>query len=238
MRSYYFPAFLDLRGRECVVVGAGGVALGKVLGLLPCGAAVRVVSPEAEPGVAALAARGKVRWEARGYRRGDLAGAALVVAGTDDPATNAAVYEEAVAERALVNVVDVPELCGFVYGAVFRRGRLMAAVSTGGASPAFAARCKRELAAVWGSEHGRLVSAYRRLRPFVAERVPTVEGRKRLWQEAVRSDAALADLRAGARTAEVDARLRAWVEAWAAAQGFAAGPDGRPAVSRVAAGSA
>ena len=225
MREYYFPAFLDLRGRECVVIGAGEVAQGKVLGLLPCGAGVRVISPEAEPGVARLAARGTIRWERRTYRPGDLAGAALVVAGTDDPATNEAVYTEAVRERALVNVVDVPERCQFVYGAVFRRGRLMAAISTGGASPAFAARCKRDLAAVWGSEHGRLVSAYRRLRPYVQSRIPTVEGRKRFWLEAVRSDEPLRLLRAGTGGAALDARLHARVDAWAARRGGES-PDG------------
>jgi len=215
MREYYFPAFLDLRGRECVVIGGGAVAQGKVLGLLPCGAAVRVVSPAAEPGVARLAARGRIRWERRAYRPGDTAGAALVVAGTDDPAVNEAVYAEAVRERVLVNVVDVPERCQFVYGAVFRRGRLMAAISTGGASPAYAARCKRDLAAIWGSEHGRLVSAYRRLRPYAASRIPTVEGRRRFWLEAIGSDEALALLRAGRRAAAVDAHLQGRVDAWA-----------------------
>ena len=218
MREYYFPAFLDLRGRRCVVIGAGAVAQGKVLGLLPCGAAVRVISPEAEPGVAALAARGRITWDRRGYHPGDLAGAALVVAGTDDPAVNGAVYAEALAERALVNVVDVPARCQFVYGAVFRRGRLMAAISTGGASPAYAAQLKRDLAAVWGSEQGRLVSAYRRLRPYAQERIPTLAGRRRFWLQAVRDPGPLALLRAGARAADVDAVLRAAVDAWAAAQ--------------------
>ena len=218
MREYYFPAFLDLRGQECVVVGGGEVAQGKVLGLLPCGARVRVVSPEAEPGVVALAARGAIRWERRGYRPGDVAGAALVVAGTDDPAVNRAVHAEGLRERALVNVVDVPELCGFVYGAVFRRGRLVAAISTGGASPALAGRLRRDLERVWGPELGRLVSAYRRLRPYAQERIPTVEGRKRFWLQAVRADEPLELLRAGGRAGEVDALLRRRVDDFAAAQ--------------------
>jgi len=231
MREYYFPAFLDLRGRECVVVGAGEVAQGKVLGLLPCGARVRVVSPEAEPGVAHLAARGTIRWERRAYREGDVAGAALVVAGTDDPGVNAAVYAEALRERALVNVVDVPEQCQFVYGAVFRRGRLVAAISTGGASPAFAARLKRDLAGVWGPEHGRLVSAYRRLRPYVQERIPTVAGRKRFWLETVRAEEPLGLLRAGGRGADADAVLRTRVDAWA--EGAAAESATSAATARV-----
>ncbi len=222
MREYYFPAFLDLRGRECVVIGAGAVALGKVLSLLPSGARVRVISPAAESGVARLAERGSIRWERRAYRPGDVAGAALVVAGTDDPAVNEAVYEEALQARALVNVVDVPERCQFVYGAVFRRGRLVAAISTGGASPALAAHLKRELARVWGSEHGRLVSAYRRLRPYAQEHISTVQERKRFWLQAVRDEEPLRLLRAGGRAAQVDSLLRGCVDAWAAGHAAAA----------------
>lgn len=221
MREYYFPAFLDLRGRACVVVGGGEVAYGKVLGLLPCGARVRVISPEAHPNIERLARRGTIEWERRAYRPGDVAGAFMAIAATDDTPLNSAIYDEAVRERVLVNVVDVPDQCQFIYGAVFRRGRLMAAISTGGASPAFAARLKRDLAEVWRPEHGQLISAYRRLRPYVMSRVPTVEGRKRFWLAMVRRDDALELLRSQ-RGREVDAFLQAEVDRWAEREGFAA----------------
>lgn len=221
MREYYFPAFLDLRGRTCVVIGGGDVAAGKVLGLLPCGARVRVVSPEAHPNIERLAQRGTIEWERRAYRPGDVAGAFMAIAATDDTSLNNAVYDEAVRERALVNVVDVPDRCQFIYGAVFRRGRLMAAISTGGASPALAGRLKRELAEVWRPEHGQLISAYRRLRPYVMGRVPTVEGRKRFWLSMVRRDDALELLRSR-RGREVDAFLQGEVDRWAEREGVAA----------------
>jgi precorrin-2 dehydrogenase/sirohydrochlorin ferrochelatase len=223
MREHYFPAFLDLRGRRAVVVGGGEVARGKVLGLLPCGADVCVVSPEAHPDLHRLAQRGHLRWEARRYVPGDLRDAFLAVAATDEPELNDAVYREAVAERVLINVVDVPDRCQFVYGAVMRRGRLIAAISTGGSAPAHAAALKRDLAAHWGPEQGQLVSAYRRLRPLVARRIPTVAERRRFWLDLVGRNPALPLLRAG-RGREVDGLLAAEVEAWAAGHREPAAP--------------
>ena len=218
MQEFYFPAFLDLRGRPCVVVGGGEVAAGKVLGLLPCGARVRVVSPEAHANIRRLAARGTIAWEQRQYHPGDLQDAFLVVAATDNPALNEQVYREAVELRALVNVVDVPDRCQFVYGAIFRRGRLQVAISTGGASPALASRVKAELGRALGVEYGQLVNAYRRLRGYVRRRIPTVDGRKRLWLHLVARDEPLALLRQG-RRAEAEALLRAAVDQWSDADG-------------------
>ncbi len=227
MRAYYYPTFLDLRGRACVIVGGGDVAYGKVIGLLPCGAEVQVISPEVHPGIARLAARGTIRWTRRTYHPGDLAGAGLAIAATDDTALNTAVHAEAVRERVLVNVVDVPEQCQFVAGAVFRRGRLQVSISTGGASPALAARLKRELNAVFGPEHGQLVSAYRRLRPLVMERIAGVQARKRFWLELVAREDLLPLLRQR-RRAELDAALRSAVEGFARREAAAGAVAARP----------
>ncbi len=220
MREFYFPAFLDLRDRLCVVIGGGEVAAGKVLGLLPCGARVRVISPDAHPHIRRLAARGTIAWDARPYAPGDLDGAFLAIAATDDPQLNEAVHDEAIRGKVLINVVDVPDRCQFVYGAVFRRGRLMAVISTGGASPALASRVKRELGRVLGLEYGQLTSAFRRLRGYAMERIPTLESRKRFWLDLVRREEPLELLRAGRRQ-EAEAMLRGAVDAWAEREGGA-----------------
>jgi len=184
---------------------------------LPCEAVVRVVSPEVHPGIARLAARGKLAWERRPYRPGDLEGAFLAIAATDDPAENERVYEEAVRVRALVNVVDVPERCQFVAAAVFRRGRLTAAISTAGASPALAARLKRDLARLWGPEYGQLVEVFRRLRPRVRRALPTVDGRRRFWNHLASQEEPLRLLRERRRP-ELEAYLEAELARWAAAE--------------------
>lgn len=142
----YYPVLLDLHGCSCLVVGGGPVALRKVRGLLAAGAAVRVVSPEAVPALAALAEAGRIRWERRPFRPGDAAGQAMVFACTGQADVDRQVVLEARREAAWVNAAGAPELGNVILPAVCRRGRLTVAVSTAGASPALARRVRDDLA--------------------------------------------------------------------------------------------
>ena len=151
----YIPIFLDVTGRRCVVVGGGEVAARKVESLLAAGAQVVIVSPSlSAASLAAVVDRGLATHIARAYRRGDIGGCVLAYAATDDPATHRALAEEARTLGIPLNVVDQPELCSFIAPAVVKRGALQIAISTGGASPAFAARLRRELEKQFGSEYG------------------------------------------------------------------------------------
>jgi precorrin-2 dehydrogenase/sirohydrochlorin ferrochelatase len=122
-------------GRPCLVVGAGRVALRKVEAFLAAGARVTVVAPEAAPEIAALAEGGRIRHVARAYESADVAGQAMVVAATDDPAVNAAVLADCRRERIPCGGVDRhwPE-GDFITPAVMRRGEMTVAISTGGRS--------------------------------------------------------------------------------------------------------
>src|SRR5258708_25555180 len=143
----YIPIFLDVTGRQCFVVGGGEVAVRKVEALLEAGALVTVVSPSLSPPVEAIVASGLVTHIARTYERGDIRGCVLVYAATDDPKLQRELAAEARALGIPVNVVDVPELCTFIAPAVVKRGALQIAISTGGPSPAFAARLRHAVAA-------------------------------------------------------------------------------------------
>jgi siroheme synthase-like protein len=113
---------------------------------------------------------------ARAWQPGDLAGAALVYACLHDPASIAALRQEATRERVLLNVVDVPDACDFFAGALVERGDLAVLVGTGGSSPAAAATVRRRLEDVIGVEYGPFVdilSAVRR-RLTTAERAPVL----------------------------------------------------------------
>src|SRR5580700_9930981 len=81
----YIPIFLDVTGRECVVVGGGEVAARKVESILEAGAHVTVVSPSLSPPMKAIVAQEQVTHIARDYQRGDIRGCVLVYAATDDP---------------------------------------------------------------------------------------------------------------------------------------------------------
>jgi precorrin-2 dehydrogenase len=154
----YFAAFLDLRGRRCLVVGGGEIGERKARALLQCGARVTVVSPAVTRGLAALAAVGRVVDRRRTFRRSDLRGCALVVAATGDPSVDAAVAALGRRARVLVNVVDRPELCDFILPSVLQRGELQIAVSTGGRSPALAREIRRRLEALFGPEYAELIA--------------------------------------------------------------------------------
>jgi precorrin-2 dehydrogenase/sirohydrochlorin ferrochelatase len=145
-RGPYYPLFLDLRDQPVAVIGAGQVATRKIRHLHAAGARITIISPTATPALRRLAARADtVRWIRRKYRRGDLAGARLVVAATDNLSVNAAVCAEARRRRQLINCVAPPAAGNFIVPALVRRGGITLAISTGGASPAFAARLRRDL---------------------------------------------------------------------------------------------
>ena len=143
----YYPAFIDVRGRECVVFGGGPLGEEKTLKLLECGARVRVIAPEVEETVAELAEAGKVEWARREYRSGDLAGAFIAISAAENDFTDRRIHAEAERRNVLLNVVDVTHLCTFIAPSVARRGEVTVATSTGGASPALARTFREKLEA-------------------------------------------------------------------------------------------
>jgi len=144
MPSYY-PVYLDLKERYCLVIGGGYEAERKVLGLLDCGAKVTVINTQISDVLGGLASRGVIDWKARAYNIGDLEGFFLVVAENDDLNLCKNVAMEAEERGVLLNVVDVTHLCNFIAPAIVRRGEVSFAISTGGLSPALARRLREEL---------------------------------------------------------------------------------------------
>ena len=138
----HYPLFLELTGQPVTVVGAGKVAARKIRTLLATGACVTVIAPVASPALRRLK---KVRWLRRRYQPGDLRGARLVVAATDDLAVNRQVCAEAHRRRQLVNCAAPPAAGNFIVPAIVRHGAFTIAISTGGASPAAAKALRQQL---------------------------------------------------------------------------------------------
>ncbi len=135
-----------LRGAPVVVVGGGPVGERKTRGLLAVAADVCLVSPDATAQLRAWAETERLRWVPRPYALGDLAGARLAFAATDNRAVNAQIARDAAAAGLLCNVADDPEASDFHLPAVHRASGLTIAVSTSGASPARAARLRDRIA--------------------------------------------------------------------------------------------
>src|SRR5438477_1858046 len=184
----FYPVFLDLRGRRAVVIGGGAVAEQKVHGLVGAGAHVTVVSTDVTPALGALARRNAIEHKRRPYRRGDLKGAWLAIAATDDRGTNGAVWAEAEQLGVPLNAVDDLEHCSFIAPAVHREGDVTVAVSTAGKSPALAVRLRQRIARLVGRAEARLCELLGELRPGLAERAPDTPARTALWYRIVDSD--------------------------------------------------
>ncbi|MDO8446164.1 MAG: bifunctional precorrin-2 dehydrogenase/sirohydrochlorin ferrochelatase [Deltaproteobacteria bacterium] len=147
-----YPIFLNIRNKPCVVLGGGDVAERKVVSLLCAGARVTVVSPEFTVNLVRMGEDGEILLIKRPYQGGDLKGAFLAYAATDDKDINNRVYMEGSKEGILLNVADEPGMCDFIVPSVVKRGALSIAISTGGASPAFAKRLRMEMEERYGEE--------------------------------------------------------------------------------------
>ena len=169
----YFPAFLDLRERPCLVVGGGAIGERKARELLACHASVTVVSPCLTAELQTLAQTDRLVWRARTFLRSDVRRCALVIAATGIPAVDTAVAAEARRRGVLVNAVDWPAQCDFIFGSILRRGELQIAVSTGGRSPALAREIRRRLEPMFGPEYAELVEQVGRERAHARLRAST-----------------------------------------------------------------
>ncbi|HSB01630.1 MAG TPA: bifunctional precorrin-2 dehydrogenase/sirohydrochlorin ferrochelatase [Anaerolineales bacterium] len=185
----YYPIYVQLSDRPCVVVGGGRIAEDKVKGLLAAEARVTVISPDLTPHLQELAERNEITYLARRYQPGDLTGAFVVICATDRAEINHQVWQEASAHNQLVNVVDDTPHCNFIAPAILRNGDLTIAISTGGKAPALAVRLKERLQREMGPEYERFLELAGQLRESLAQHVPSFETRKALWYELVDSDA-------------------------------------------------
>ena len=185
----FYPMFVDLEGRRCLVVGGGPVATEKVEKLVDHGAVVRLVTPEATPELVAMVASGAIaEHRARAYRPEDLEGCFLVIAATNLDAINRMIWQDAEARNMVCNVVDVPPLCNFIVPSIVRRGELALAVSTGGASPVVAKHIRRHLDETFGPEWEGLVSLLRDVRDELKVRYRDMPSRRDAVERLMETD--------------------------------------------------
>ena len=182
-----YPAILLLDGRLAVVIGGGPVAERKVRTLREAGAKVRLVSETVTRRLRDLADSGEIEFVDRRYARGDLAGAVVAVAATDDEEVNRGVYAEATEAGIPVNVVDNTALCTFIAPSIVRRGDLVVAISTGGAAPALAVRIRERLEREFGEEYAHFLELTAELRETV-EIPGDQDDRAKAWYRVIDSD--------------------------------------------------
>lgn len=194
----YYPLFLDITDRVCLVVGGGSVGARKANELMEAGGRVRVVSPSATLELQALADRGRIELLTVPYESRHLDGCRLVCIATNNREVNARITVEAQARGLMVNVADAPETGDFIVPAVVRRGEFCLSISTGGANPLLAAQLRAEMEARFGPEYGDYVELLGRMRNYIKQATKEPTLRKAALTRLLESEALLcAHLRAG-----------------------------------------
>jgi len=208
------PVGLLIDRRLCVVVGGGPVAARKAAALAEAGGQVRAVAPQFTTDFETL--EGVEKIEAT-YQSAHVEGAAVVIAATDERETNLRAARDARAAGALVNVVDAPEECDFIFPAVSRKGDVAVAVSTGGASPTLARRLREHIDGTLRDSYAELAWVLKSLRKRAIAELPSAPQRSAFF-EGLASDEFLAFIEARGREAALEEASRRLDEAIARAR--------------------
>ncbi len=157
----------------------------KIESLLKRAARVKVISPEVTEKISSWAREGLLELVPRPYQRGDLEGAFLVIAATDNPQVQKEVFAEAEERGVFCNVVDKPALCSFIVPSVVERGRLQIAISTSGASPALARRLREQLEGLFGPEYEEYLELMALWREEILSRELDEKERRQIFEQLV-----------------------------------------------------
>lgn len=188
LRRRFYPILVDLRGKKALVVGGGNIAHRKIVPLLDCGASVEVIAKELSSPVAALLEQGLIRWEHQEFSEEHLGGAFLVIAATDDADLNRRISERAQQRGLLVNAVDQPSECNFIFPSILRRGDLVVAISTSGQSPAFAKKIREDLEEQFGEEFASFLALMGCVRDRVLSLGLSQEKNKEIFEALISSN--------------------------------------------------
>ena len=184
----YYPIYLDIKNRNCLVIGGGSVGTRKVLTLLACGANVTVVSLDATEKLHQLSNNGVIKLKERPFQTTDLDDRFLVIGATDNQGLNRQIHAEAERRGLLCNIADRPKACNFILPSIVNRGDLIIAISTSGKSPAFAKRLRKHLEKEFGDEYAQFLNLMGAIRKKLLSQDHEPEAHKHLFEQLIEMD--------------------------------------------------
>ncbi len=176
----FFPAFLNIREKDCLVVGGGSVAHRKIELLQRAGARVTVVAPQIETAIRDLDPAPVCLDEM--FESRHLDGMTLAIVATPLRELNKTIAQMAMSRNIPVNVVDDPDLCSFIVPSIVDRDPMIVAVSSSGAAPILSRLTRTRIEAVLPMALGALASLARKYRQTVKDRFATAIERRRFWE--------------------------------------------------------
>ncbi|GAB6140017.1 siroheme synthase CysG [Methylosoma difficile] len=178
----YFPIFVKLQGQACLVVGAGEIAARKIDLLARAGADITVIAKEVKVPVLKIQHQHRLSILHKAFVPDDVQGFKLVISATDNDETNCLVADSAKQRDILVNVVDSPALCSFIFPAIVDRSPIIAAVTSGGAAPVLARLLRAKLESIIPPSYGRLAQLAEKFRPAVKNTIAEPAQRRIFWE--------------------------------------------------------
>jgi uroporphyrin-III C-methyltransferase/precorrin-2 dehydrogenase/sirohydrochlorin ferrochelatase len=202
----YFPLFLKLTDRPCLVIGAGGIAARKIDLLAKAGAKITVIANEISPAVANMQDTHKLSIKQKPFEKSDINGFHLIVSATDNATTNQLVAKTATEQNILVNVVDNPALCSFIFPAIIDRSPIIAAVSSGGAAPVLARLLRAKIESLIPPAFGQLAYLAAKFRTQVKEHIIEPSQRRIFWENVLQGK--IAELVFSGKQQEAERQLK------------------------------
>ena len=178
----YFPVFVKLKDQECLVVGAGEIAARKIELLARANANITVLAEQFSPQVKSLQDAYQLTFIQKRFAPADLRHYRLVVSATNHKETNILVAKAANEQNILVNVVDDPELCSFIFPAIIDRSPIIAAVSSGGAAPVLARLLRAKIETIIPPAYGHLAKLAEKFRADVKAHIKVPAQRRIFWE--------------------------------------------------------
>ena len=186
----FFPAYLQLEGRPCLLVGGGLVATRKAERLLQAGAKLTVIAPEISAELQHLKKSKKIVHRAKKFTIADIKDKAIIIAATNDEKLNQKVSLAAKKQNIPVNVVDQPDLCTFIMPSVIERAPVTIAISTGGHAPILARLLRARLETLIPAAYGQLAKLLKDFRVRAKKKFPDTQTRRRFWERVLQGPAA------------------------------------------------
>ncbi|MCK5477578.1 MAG: NAD-binding protein, partial [Methylococcales bacterium] len=178
----YFPLFIKLKQQNCLVIGAGEVATRKIELLARAGAVITVIAIEISPAIASMQQTHKLILKQKAFEKEDIKEFRLVVSATNNTETNQLVADTATELNIPINVVDNPALCSFIFPAIIDRSPIIAAISSGGASPVLARLLRAKIESTIPSAYGQLAHLAEKFRSHVKTQIKEPAQRRIFWE--------------------------------------------------------